>query len=1117
MARLKTLAIVLAGVSAAPMLAQEPLVAGAPDTTFPSLEQGFREPPAAARPQVWWHWMSGNVSAEGALLDLEWMHRVGIGGVHAFAGGGRLEETYVDKPLSFMSPGWRSAYRQAVARARALGIEVTIAGSPGWSQTGGPWVEPRDGMKKYVWSEVQVAGGAKAGVLPKPPVVPGPFQAAPRSKGFGPVLPFPPEYGDAAIFAFPTPAGEGLPAPRYTASAADVSALATAPADLSAAVRLPVPADGTRPYVDLDFGAQRLVRSLTVAGDPLPGFDVLVGDGSGRFRPLARVEKVGAEFPAPQHTFALPETRTQLLRVLFDRPGPARLLPGRPIPAKPTPPIAAITLNRLEANAAPRVDRFESKAGFQSVVDVEQRGATGPTGGAIDPRTVLDLSGRLRPDGTLDWTAPKGRDWTVVRLGWSLTGQVNNPAELSATGLEVDKLDPVAVKAYMAKLFSLYEKDAGVPIGKAGIGSLLTDSWEAGAQNWTVGLPERFAKLRGYPMASWLPVLTGRVVGDSRASDAFLFDFHCTLKDLLLTSHYAVLADAARAKGITYYTEAQGDAPRAIGDGLAAKALSDIPTAEYWYRQFSTDPGQPPLIADLAEAASAAHLHGKPLVAAEALTVAAGQDPWSFSPAMLKPVADEIFARGVNRMLLHDSHHQPDPARKPGLALGFFGQYFNRNETWAEQARPWVDYLARTSFLLQQGRAVADVLYFYGEEQNLTQRFEHGFNIDVPQGTPFDYVDAGSLASVVTVEDGRLVTPSGMNYRLLFLPAFVDRLTLPTLERIAQLVRDGAVLVGKRPVGGLGVTSTDAKVRAAVDRLWGEGDTPVHAFGKGRVLATSDLRSVLVSEGIAPDIDIPAGARLMGTHRRVGEGDVYFLSNRSDQPLRASVGLRATGTPQWWSAEDGRARPLSYVRDGAFTRVDLDLEGHGAGFVVFRPGGPERLEVAPARTVATATIAGPWQVSFEPGRGAPATARFPTLTDWSGNADTGIRYFSGGATYSRRITVDSTMVAPGRKLLLDLGQVHELAVVSLDGREIATAWKAPYRIDLTGKVTPGAHRLEIKVVNLWVNRLIGDRQPGAKPVTWAPQSPYKADSPLLPSGLIGPVMLVAQEEGVPAR
>ena len=448
----------------------------------------------------------------------------------------------------------------------------------------------------------------------------------------------------------------------------------------------------------------------------------------------------------------------------------------------------------------------------------------------------------------------------------------------------------------------------------------------------------------------------------------------------------------------------------------------------------------------------------------------------------------------------------------------FFGQYFTRNDTWAEDAGPWVSYLARTSFLLQQGRYVADVAYVYGEDRSLTELFEKRFNTDVPRGYRYDYINPEALMTRLSVEGGRVVTPSGMSYRVLYLPPHVNRWTLPALRKLADLARAGAVVAGPKPVGGLGLQSPDAQVRALADQVWGPGDSSAtgHAYGKGRVYAAADLAPVLAAEQIAPDVAFAGLTRdgeVLSLHRRTADADIYFVSNQRDRAETFDATFRVAGkAPELWRAEDGRTEPLSYRAAPGGVTVPLKLEPNEAVFVVFR-----RKAAAPAWTAPKVTaldlaaLEGPWTVSFEPRRGAPARATFDKLISWPTSSDPGVKYFSGGATYAKTIDAPASWFAPGRRVLLDLGEVRELAVVSVDGKPVATSWHAPYRVDLTGKLHPGANRLEIRVVNLWVNRLVGDKQPGVAPIAFAPQSPYKANSALRPSGLLGPVRLVAED------
>lgn len=1053
--------------------------------------------------------MNGNIAKEGMDLDLAWLAEMGIGGVHAFSGA-LLEPTVVPKPLAFMSEGWRDAFRHAVGRARSLGMDVTIAGSPGWSQTGGPWVQPADAMKKFVWNETRVRGGHRiAMILPSLPQQTGPFQAMPLGKP-SKLKSVPTMSGAGPVFAFR--AGIAL-VPVYRSNGQMLAGLNDSPGDLGRTTSIALDGSGGA-TIDVDFGRPVRLQALSLAMDTPLSFDIAASMNGGSFNTVGRYLVPEGEAANPQQTVAFAPVTARVMRVTLLPPAPKPGLPGVPVMAARRAKSAVLRLLRF--SAVPRVDRFETKAGFEPTVsedgDPKHAGAVPPVAG-IDPASVVDLTDRVKPDGSLDWIAPKG-DWVVVRMGWTLTGRTNAPAEPEATGLEVDKLDRAAVTRYINTYLDRYRVDTGVPLGKDGISGLLTDSWEVGVQNWTPSVLTDFRRLRGYDPAPWLPVLAGYVVRDVGASDAFLADFRQTLKDLVVTNHYGVLADVAHANGMTYSTEVQGDLPRAIIDGLTAKGQSDIPTAEYWFRPWTAGPGQPPLLVDLREAASAAHLYGRKMAAAESLTMAALGDPWSTAPNVLKPVVDRIFAQGINRILIHDSHHQPFVDRKPGLQLAIFGQWFNRNETWAGQARGWTDYLARTSFLLQQGRYVADVAYLYGEERGLTDLFEHSFNTAVPAGYGYDYMDAASLQSQVSMTDGAITTPSGMRYRVLYLGAGTRRLSLRYVRRLGDLVEAGAVLVGEPPEGKLGLAGSDAEFREAIARLWPGAAPADRPVGRGRVLRTADLGTALASLRVIPDVTLPEGSDMLSLHRRTPDADLYYLANQAALPVNGTARFRTTGlVPEWWSPETAAAHPLTFRDDGTTTAVDLALLPEQAGFVVFRrtSGGIAPTPPQTPSVLATLPVAGAWDVAFETGRGAPATARFADLHDWSGDPLPGIRYFSGAATYAKTITLPRAMTGKGR-ILLNLGQVSEIATVTVNGQPAGTAWHAPYRVDISRLLKAGRNRLEIKVANLWANRLIGDKQPGAQPIAFAPQSTYRASSPLHPSGLIGPVILV-QETG----
>jgi hypothetical protein len=1081
-----------------------------------AVRQGFENPPQTARPQVWWHWMNGNVSREGAELDLAWLKRMGIGGVHIFSGA-LLEPTVVSPPVPFMSPVWKETFKAMTAEARQAGMDVTIAGSPGWSETGGTWVAPEDAMKKYVWSETAVEGGLPfTGKLNVPPSVTGPFQGLKRKHSDHIPLELDHDvYRDSVVVAFPTPtaARAGL-APTITSNARQFDLGLTQPYGLAAPDQFPIGADGSPPYIQASYSQPVSVRALTIGLYAPADLEIQAADDAGTFHTILKVPADRSEAPSPQTTFTFPATRTKLVRAIFTPVTPLPF-PGMKglTPAKPK----NISLTYIAFHTTDRVNHFEAKAGFASTVDF----GNVPTPeadreGVIASQSVLDLTSRLRPDGSLNWTPTLG-NWTVLRVGYSLTGQTNAPAEASATGLEVDKLDSSLVRKYMEHYLTLYDDASGGKLGASGVQNVLTDSWEAGVQNWTPSILAQFKDRRGYDATSYLPVLAGWVVNDAKTSDRFLWDFHRSLKDMVADDHYGTLASVMHEHHMGYYTEAEGDYPRSIGDGMTMKSRSDIPTGEFWYRAFSTDPGQPPLRADLEESASVAHVYGKKYAASESFTVGAFSDPWSFSPAMLKPVADEIFARGTNRILLHESHHQPFVDKRPGLELALFGQYFNRNETWAEQAKPWVDYLARTSFLLQQGQYVADVAYFYGEDRNLSELYLHRFNTDVPKGFSYDYINPEALLKLLFVKNGKLVTPSGMTYRVLYLPSYVDRLTLPALNKIRHLVKAGAVIVAAKPKGGLGLLDDDQKFHSMADQIWGSGSqesASPHAYGTGRIYATNDLASALRAETLRPDIQITAkhpDSNIMTVHRHTRDQDIYFLSNQRNEGEDVELTFRLQGmAPELWRAEDGSVSPVNFKTSADGTTVPMHMEPNEAMFLVFRRSSLHSRNVPTIQTVTLQSVTGPWELQFPADSGAPPTASFPELTPWNESANPGIKYFSGRATYTTTVFIPSSSLHSGHRVLLDLGEVRELAEVSANGSAPTILWHGPYVCDLTGKVKPGENHIAISITNLWPNRLIGDKQPGATKHTYAPQSPYGPNSPLLRSGLLGPVKLVGK-------
>ncbi len=830
------------------------------------------------------------------------------------------------------------------------------------------------------------------------------------------------------------------------------------------------------------------------------------------------VAKLSSDDDTPEHTITFPAVTAKYFRVVFKRtppPSPPDWATGLDaesfgikLPPKPT----DYEIAELVLHAGPRVNLFEAKAAFVPVPDLYHL-ATPPVeaGEAVAKSDVIDLTSKMSPDGKLDWTPPDG-DWVVLRFGYSLLGITNHPATAEATGLEVDKMDRRYVKNYMEKYLDSYKETVGPDeMGKKGIRFVISDSWEAGSQNWTDNMIDQFKKLRGYDPVPWMPVLAGQIVDSSEASDRFLWDFRKTIADLIANEHYGQLEDTLHERGMAHYGESHEGGRAFVADGMEVKKFNEVPMSAMWTQTPGVNHVQFGYNADDRESASVAHIYGQNIAAAESMTAAAA--PWAWSPATLKPTADQEFLNGINRFVIHESAHQPliGKNKAPGMTLGPFGQWFNRNETWADQAGTWIDYLARTSFLLQQGHFGADLLDFYGEDANLTAIFEHS-SPDIPAGYGFDYVNADALIHELSVNDGRITTKSGMSYRLLALDPYSKHMSLPVLKAIEKLVKEGATVAGPKPTDDPSQADDHAEFDRINSELFGDG-TGEHSVGSGKIYAGQGLAEVFNQLKLAPDFDYTkpeSDADLQFVHRKLADGDIYFIDNRSARDETVDATFRVTGkAPELWYAETGTSRPASFkIADGR-TTVPLHLEPWGTVFVVFRKAGSETSRTVPKITESKiADVEGPWKVSFEPDRGAPPSITLEKLISWPDSTDAGVKYFSGAGTYTKTIHAPADWFRKGSHLWLDLGDVKNLAEVTVNGKRLGVVWHAPYRIDVTSALKPGANEVNIKVINAWVNRLIGDQQPGATKLTFADVHPYKADSPLLPSGLLGPVAVV---------
>lgn len=1045
------------------------------------LENAFRAPPDSAKPWTYWYWLAGHISAEGVSRDVEAMARIGIGAALM----GDIDDGPAG-PVRSLSPEWWDTLRHAVRECRRNGIEFGLFNSPGWSQSGGPWVTPEDAMQVPVATE-SVVGPER------------PLRAPPRAAT---------AFRDLALLAYPIP-------PEATRDARSAgAALSAEPAlgDLSAlldgdpATKLALPAatEAAPLTIDFTFAQPFSARSLVLhpaEACNLHG-DLLAADASGEFRPVAtfrfarRSAKLQSGFlPLGPGVLGFPLVESTRWRLRLRAPA---------------------VLSEVELRASPAVSHLVEKQ-FGKLEGQRMEAPPWPAlaapapadlAGAIPREAVLDLTDRLRADGTLDWTPPPG-DWRLLRIALAPTGVTNTPATESATGPEVDKMSRAALArhldAYVGKLRSgLAPEDA------AAFRYIVADSWEVGGQTWTAGHREWFRERLGYDPIPWLPVLFGQVVGDVERSERFLFDLRRLAADRMAHEYAGGLVDLARPLGLRVWLENYGHWGFPI-ESLQYGGAADLIGGEFWFND-----GPRPNAAELQAASSAAFLYGKPRVSAEAFTSSGGMHA-SFSrlPRDYKRLSDWAFSTGVNHLVLHLYLHQPDDGR-PGVNA-WFGEMFNRHNPWFEMLPGPVAYWRRASALLQRGERIVDLAYFIGEDVPVT----------VARRTPAPAaghaavdINTETLLGRLEVRDGRFVLPHGASFRLLVLPA-AERMRPETLRRIRDLVRAGGAVLGEPPSASPSLQNypaCDDEVRALVAELWAGNDGRTvreTAFGRGRVFRGLGTADALRTLGASPAISWQGDQPLVWIAREEGDARIFFVANQSAAPVSANVSFDSQGRrPEFFQADDGSVTPATdwSVRESR-TVVPVSLEPFRSVFVVFRSAGePPTAPSSPVAPVELAVLPDSWDVTFAPALGEPFERRGEKLLSWHEHPDLAVRHFAGVATYRTRFTPPPTP-ASAAGLLLDFADVRGAAEVLLNGVSVGHLWTPPFRVRVdAAALRPGENLLEIRCASAWHNAVLGARlapaAPGAEPLRLTRASQLKADAPLQPAGLIGTVRLL---------
>ena len=1033
-----------------------------------ALVKSFQTPPKDARPQVWWHWMDGNVSKEGIRKDIEWMKRNGIGGFHQFDAGGVNMPRAAKVKLPYLSDGWKDAFRFALNLADSLDMDVTIASAPGWSSTGGTWVKPEDAIKKLEWRSIDTRGGKISVQLPDLYNVVGPYQDYHTDNDRIKIEP----YGkDLYVLAVRLPYSDK----SMNALGAQVSK--------------------SESTISVEFRKPQTIKSLTLktmamgdrprTGKPECRNILECSDDGLKWRKVCDIEPT----VLPYLTVNVPPTCAQFFRVKGEK------------------------LESLELFTVMKINHSQELGGFGIIHDFWKY-HTPYSKDAIRTSDIIDLTGKMTADGKLECSLPAGR-WRIYRFGWSITGKTNHPASPEATGLEVDKLDPDAWMRYFRTYLDLYKDAADGMLGEKGIRYLLVDSYEAGAYTWTPKLAKEFKARRGYDLLPWLPVLAGEIIGSSQMSERFLWDWRRTLGELFCENYDRINEIVYEYDLAGRYTESHEASRAYTGDGMDPKIKATIPMAAFWMENTPTGSAVPSAICDIRESASVSHIYGQRLVAAESFSVNGDEGrAYTYCPENMKYIADVGLSAGVNRFVIHESASQPNDQYLPGLQLFRYGQWLHRNETWGEYAWVLTDYLARSSSMLQQGNSVADILLYYGEDLNITGLYGgQAFSSlpQVPDGYNYDFANPTVLRSGIKVENRTLVAPSGARYRVLWLDRNCEVMSLDILKKIKEFADAGVIICGKEPKSCAGLKADDRAFASIVDDIWHSRRKNVFAKGLEDCLRRSgiqpDFRATVTSPVAEPvvrhssptikatggsaghfdklsdqenAVEAPANAPdsygdFKYVHRTLPDStQIYWVRNFSGKDSNVELSFRDGGKfAAIFNPENGDVTDADVKFGNGRSTVSLPLLSADARFVVLsnRPQikvtidtvfvnttdttmicTSDFTEVHPVDSLVSAghfdtsassaqrklsdqgislrdqqnSVAEPveattiqnvtstWQVHFDQKNGGTADEEFPELVSWTRKENPIVKYFSGTAIYKTTVTIDSPSWPPAQ-------------------------------------------------------------------------------------------------------
>ncbi len=1066
----------------------------------------FSNPPASAKPWAIWYWLHGAISKEGIKADLEAMKEVGFGGAYLMTIKDTNSKIPFQPQVRQLTPEWWGMIRYALQEAQRLKLEIGVHVSDGFALAGGPWIKPEMSMQKLVWTKTFVkSGDSKKIKLPQPET----------NENY---------YKDVAVYAYPANykneiAFKNLKPVVTTSTGVEASFLAS-----DTAAKQTFRGDSAC-WIQYSYSQAITVRQVKIKKQnnayQSQRFVIQKSDDGKSFVAVDTLHppRHGWQDWDEANTHAVKTFAAKYIRFVWTADGTE---PGsEDLDAAKWKPV--LRVQGIYVSDEPVINNYEGKNGSIWRIAANTTTAKVSNKDAVPLTSIINLTDKLNANGELNWTAPKGKDWVIVRIGHTSTGYKNNTAG-GGKGLETDKFSPEAITLQFNNWFAKFFTETDPVAAKEVISFFHMDSWECGSQNWSRHFAAEFKKKRGYDLLPYLVVMTGTPVNSAAASEKILHDVRQTITDLVNEKFYGTLQKLSKAKGTKFSAESM--APTFVTDGLQHYQYADVPMGEFWVNSPTHDKPN-----DMFDAISGGHIYGKQIIGAEAFTTL--RSDWGEHPGNLKILSDRAFADGINKLSLHVFMHSPWLNKKPGMTLDGIGLFFQRDQTWFAQSKPWLDYFTRSQALLQMGKPVVDVAVFTGEDiprrsvlpdrlistlpgifgatkvaaeqtrlQNAGQPMRtipDGVSHSANMADPELYVDAlngykydsfnPDILMQMQVVNGRVVTPGGASYAVLVIPGKHPMNT--------NTIMSAAV---KNKLKNL----ANAGAKIIVDtKLYGLSDVPF------RNAPYTD--SSFAKLGIEKDVEaVNAKNKISWAHRSEGDTDIYFLSNQKDIKVSTELIFNQQGKFPWiFNPVTNKYTKAKYgiVKNGK-TNLWLNLEASESVFIVFVPT-REKVELRDYHTAGFADVEeqsfkNNWQLKFATEN---KTFSLDELVNWTSFADTAIKYYSGTAFYSNTFERDANALS--NKTVLTIDSLYNIATVKVNGVNCGTIWTYPYEVDITKALKAGVNTVEIEVANTWRNRLKLDEQLPIEQRKTYHNSPYSLkNKPLLLAGITGEIKLL---------